>query len=105
MYYRMRPPPTSSLFPYTTLFRSALVVPLLADDGREILSALVVASVFLADLHVIEFHLGGSRRFHDRKSTRLNSSHTVKSYAGSCWRSTARSRCRSSRNTAAAPSS
>src|SRR5256885_8493664 len=64
----IRRPPRSTLFPYTTLFRSAADV----DD-------LLPARLRL-------FFLGALRRFRrlDRKSTRLNSSHLVISYAVFC---------------------
>src|SRR5438034_10488837 len=72
----IRRPPRSTLFPYTTLFRSfqvpALVVP--NDDP--------LGPVPVLDLHGldgVEDVLGL-----DRKSTRLNSSHTVISYAVFC---------------------
>src|SRR5256885_3072961 len=61
----IRRPPRSTLFPYTTLFRSALrgldAVDLGFEQGAE--------------------HVCLSR---DRKSTRLNSSHLVISYAVFC---------------------
>src|SRR5260221_14006663 len=63
----IRRPPRSTLFPYTTLFRSCLRRTL---RGRAVLA-----------LHVI--HALHPRRL-DRKSTRLNSSHTVISYAVFC---------------------
>src|SRR5438034_8294881 len=66
----IRPPPTSTLFPYTTLFRS------LADSHGDQWVALthhIKKDKKLA--HDIE---------KDRKSTRLNSSHTVISYAVFC---------------------
>src|SRR5476649_3026185 len=59
----IRRPPRSTLFPYTTLFRSRFV-------------ALVVTPLFVCG--------GPERRKPDRKSTRLNSSHTVISYAVFC---------------------
>src|SRR5207247_5612371 len=62
----IRPPPRSTLFPYTTLFRSVrslLTVPC----GR----------------HPIADRAGGCDRI-DRKSTRLNSSHEWISYAVFC---------------------
>src|SRR5947199_1360113 len=65
------PPPRSTLFPYTTLFRSLLV-----GDGRR---RLVLAHHALHDEPLAEvFHLT------DRKSTRLNSSHLGISYAVFC---------------------
>src|SRR5438034_7404633 len=61
----LRPPPRSTLFPYTTLFRSHLAVK------RELLRRIKNRFDDLG----IEL---------DRKSTRLNSSHTVISYAVFC---------------------
>src|SRR5437588_9243267 len=72
----IRPPPRSTLFPYTTLFRSLaaqwkpfvdLRVPHSAD-GKPILTGPPPRTA----------------REEDRKSTRLNSSHTVISYAVFC---------------------
>src|SRR5256885_6848495 len=98
----IRRPPRSTLFPYTTLFRSL---------------RLLVAQLFLGDLQLLEAHheracvllhrarvlpqrvdhfsepsvvvalhplVGFGRRGVDRKSTRLNSSHLVISYAVFC---------------------
>src|SRR5947207_9595339 len=61
----IRPPPRSTLFPYTTLFRSGPHAPAgpRRGGGRR---------------HARQRHLP------DRKSTRLNSSHTVISYAVFC---------------------
>src|SRR5436190_7396076 len=93
-----RPPPRSTLFPYTTLFRSTLVAGV---GGGEV----------QADAH----HLDGSRQARhrrrsreerrrsgrrwnrriDRKSTRLNSSHTVISYAVFCLKKKTRATTRS----------
>src|SRR5687768_18204275 len=71
----LRRPPRSTLFPYTTLFRSdAGVVQL--DVGR--VDDLGDESERLAGLDTI----GG--RVEDRKSTRLNSSHGYISYAVFC---------------------
>src|SRR5438034_10638887 len=65
----IRRPPRSTLFPYTTLFRS--LVALLQDHER-------VLERPPPSAHLSR-HFGG-----DRKSTRLNSSHTVISYAVFC---------------------
>src|SRR5258708_14445432 len=69
----IRRPPRSTLFPYTTLFRS------LAGSGRAgaggAADAGVAAGVEGVHRHVV-------RR--DRKSTRLNSSHQIISYAVFC---------------------
>src|SRR5437879_11158561 len=72
------PPPRSTLFPYTTLFRS--VVPAMltsAQDVEGLIEALEVR--FLAN-RVTNLHFG----LLDRKSTRLNSSHRCISYAVFC---------------------
>src|SRR2546426_4933070 len=82
----IRRPPRSTLFPYTTLFRSDLV-------PREILTRRkmgfpVPVGRWLRDPFwpvVQEFVLGPrARERGDRKSTRLNSSHLVISYAVFC---------------------
>src|SRR5437588_9429247 len=73
----IRRPPRSTLFPYTTLFRSDRSVPLYPCRGRGI------ASGAGRDLqHRFDRRRAGQRQ--DRKSTRLNSSHTVISYAVFC---------------------
>src|SRR5260221_3530361 len=74
----IRRPPRSTLFPYTTLFRSRYDIPL-----RAAAAALVVAVVTTAS-HWIGSFASGVFAVLDRKSTRLNSSHTVVSYAVFC---------------------
>src|SRR2546430_9090166 len=90
----IRRPPRSTLFPYTTLFRSSAWTLLLA--GLEDLAGLPnpagMSSVVL--LHVgISLHVPVrcaesdrhmERNAKDRKSTRLNSSHSQISYAVFC---------------------
>src|SRR5258708_21426541 len=66
----IRRPPRSTLFPYTTLFRSER-----RDHG---LREAAVAPPVLTELGLV---LGGDV---DRKSTRLNSSHQIISYAVFC---------------------
>src|SRR3712207_7736428 len=83
----IRRPPRSTLFPYTTLFRSELAAHLGLADVRDpvLLLALQDAQDRLGVgcvLHVGSF-LGGSPT-RDRKSTRLNSSHANISYAVFC---------------------
>src|SRR3712207_8195073 len=68
----IRRPPRSTLFPYTTLFRSQ---QLLAGDRR-----LHLRGQRAGD----ERWLGRRRQSQDRKSTRLNSSHANISYAVFC---------------------
>src|SRR2546426_1571159 len=76
----IRRPPRSTLFPYTTLFRSRARVPGVCGahvrDGRTGDEAASEGASRCAgtDRHVEE----------DRKSTRLNSSHLVISYAVFC---------------------
>src|SRR5256885_9224338 len=65
----IRRPPRSTLFPYTTLFRS--LVNILRSGAVEVSMA---NTSFTAD----------GRQYSDRKSTRLNSSHLVISYAVFC---------------------
>src|SRR5688572_31633399 len=93
-----RPPPRSTLFPYTTLFRSARRI---GQDGFQLVSALLSGHVndrtqmcrINAHKGCINFNGGGrggalrppNKGFvGDRKSTRLNSSHSQISYAVFC---------------------
>src|SRR5256885_7951232 len=70
----IRRPPRSTLFPYTTLFRSG---------NRAVLAGEALAQAELSQ--GTYFTTGGLRRGGtDRKSTRLNSSHLVISYAVFC---------------------
>src|SRR3712207_6880915 len=72
----IRRPPRSTLFPYTTLFRSMqLAVGVGAGDLPQEAQELLVAVPRLA---------AGGDRAGDRKSTRLNSSHANISYAVFC---------------------
>src|SRR5256885_6508691 len=68
----IRRPPRSTLFPYTTLFRS-----------MSILAAIFIVLVVAAVTYFVVFVERGQRKI-DRKSTRLNSSHLVISYAVFC---------------------
>src|SRR5258708_6661420 len=97
----IRRPPRSTLFPYTTLFRSQpfdRVLPVLEFFGTEILNQFIAAG------EILFVHAQAREEFHqrfiialqfrvtqnlkrddeslvDRKSTRLNSSHQIISYA------------------------
>src|SRR5205807_5443533 len=76
----LRPPPRSTLFPYTTLFRSVDgVVPPDVLEGGEHVPFGVVHGRAVDSAGAGEIGLAG-----DRKSTRLNSSHLVISYAVFC---------------------
>src|SRR5258708_18342286 len=66
----IRRPPRSTLFPYTTLFRSGLV------GGVVVLCHQRISGDDAAD--------AGRAKPGDRKSTRLNSSHQIISYAVFC---------------------
>src|SRR2546422_5821745 len=90
----IRRPPRSTLFPYTTLFRSCLtlfkgLVP--SSFGTETLPTLPPFPMCTA-LPCSEYY-GGSAPYAlfdvlttDRKSTRLNSSHGYISYAVFCFK-------------------
>src|SRR3712207_8437575 len=83
----IRRPPRSTLFPYTTLFRSALVaVQRLGDRLDRARGDLVALAHQVAELaHHRPGHAHGLvGAVQDRKSTRLNSSHAHISYAGFC---------------------
>src|SRR5256885_11157979 len=100
----IRRPPRSTLFPYTTLFRSdatqvALFIaqklsgkPADADAVRDLLSKVDLHKVKL-EIVKAEYGAGATQKdvtevlqkqVEDRKSTRLNSSHLVISYAVFC---------------------
>src|SRR3712207_8477426 len=90
----IRRPPRSTLFPYTTLFRSvrdAAVVPV--DKDRAPVAEGDVAAVEVAVVDRLRDAMVGQplaqlghvrRQVEDRKSTRLNSSHANISYAVFC---------------------
>src|SRR5256885_6122943 len=80
----IRRPPRSTLFPYTTLFRSLLAATLkfrgtltFQLQGNGAVGLLVAQCAH-------DFRLRAVARYEDRKSTRLNSSHLVISYAVFC---------------------
>src|SRR2546430_11096492 len=77
----IRRPPRSTLFPYTTLFRSHLhpLDVLRADVGEG-----VVRDRAVHDDQRTRHRGRGARLSIDRKSTRLNSSHSQISYAVFC---------------------
>src|SRR2546426_7418954 len=83
----IRRPPRSTLFPYTTLFRSPTpgVCPvLIAQPGEcDLAGDVGPCPLFTNGIEIlasgVTLHLDG-----DRKSTRLNSSHLVISYAVFC---------------------
>src|SRR5438874_4129819 len=86
----MRRPPRSTLFPYTTLFRSYANRTDMFRDTTLKAEALFEQAIKLdpnfalafADLSMVE----RSAKARDRKSTRLNSSHVESSYAVFCFK-------------------
>src|SRR5436190_10340321 len=75
----LRRPPRSTLFPYTTLFRSERFPVCNANEVIRVLGKHGFFQVSQKGSHQKWRHDNG-----DRKSTRLNSSHTVISYAVFC---------------------
>src|SRR5258708_21762177 len=67
----IRRPPRSTLFPYTTLFRSYVTMTISSNQAPGQIARRVVDEL-------------ARMRREDRKSTRLNSSHQIISYAVFC---------------------
>src|SRR5207253_5104990 len=83
-------PPRSTLFPYTTLFRSALLAAELEERERRAI-----------DRRIKDAHLQRVKtldEFEDRKSTRLNSSHVAISYAVFCLKKKKKKKKKKHRN-------
>src|SRR2546427_1813544 len=90
----IRRPPRSTLFPYTTLFRSQIKRREFADDPRPVDEACTCpvcrrfSRAYLRHLYVageiLSMRLNTLHNLQDRKSTRLNSSHSQISYAVFC---------------------
>src|SRR2546427_8201443 len=87
----IRRPPRSTLFPYTTLFRSLGWITDLYRDDEDIAAhdQTIVFATHDSIGHLGIFVSGAvgrkeHREFADRKSTRLNSSHSQISYAVFC---------------------
>src|SRR5260221_1993014 len=92
----IRRPPRSTLFPYTTLFRSIKLSFALSLSSVAALEIALLFAILLVQVVILSFYAlfhrwrrgldpGGIRGIlRDRKSTRLNSSHTVISYAVFC---------------------
>src|SRR3712207_8971902 len=87
----IRRPPRSTLFPYTTLFRSR-TQSRNVDQPRPMSAALLPLSLLLFSIVCVPVRILESEglprylelRAEDRKSTRLNSSHANISYAVFC---------------------
>src|SRR2546429_6558145 len=99
----IRPPPRSTLFPYTTLFRSDFVRKLHGQPGnRGVVGTVIQSYLYRSEADVYNLLGDGIRirlckgayqeppeiafqkKSEDRKSTRLNSSHGYNSYAVFC---------------------
>src|SRR5947208_13572324 len=95
----IRRPPKSTLFPYTTLFRSGdmdaagKTLTFHYDEydaaAGKMAKAKQVTKINGPNEHEVVFYRVGpdgkeTKTGEDRKSTRLNSSHQIKSYAGFC---------------------
>src|SRR5207248_9338949 len=92
-FFMLRRPPRSTLFPYTTLFRSGRLAQRvgqglkIAGDGHRVKPHLIVGGVGAVGHAPHLEHAtqrGWVNRPRDRKSTRLNSSHRTISYAVFC---------------------
>src|SRR3712207_7301030 len=99
----IRRPPRSTLFPYTTLFRSTPgIISMISTAAASGMHRAFVPAVdateaaLVGDVEIIPVqtladlvnHLGGEAPIADRKSTRLNSSHANISYAVFCLKKT-----------------
>src|SRR2546430_12659546 len=87
----IRRPPRSTLFPYTTLFRSSalsdkLIIEEILIDGPEITYEGGASGSNISKIqdNVAAFGKSVAPKEGDRKSTRLNSSHSQISYAVFC---------------------
>src|SRR5687768_18172949 len=82
----LRRPPSSTLFPYTTLFRSAYIARRI-HRGEDVGEAKWPPLLNEMTFHGVAARLSAPERRtmrEDRKSTRLNSSHGYISYAVFC---------------------
>src|SRR5437588_3487749 len=88
----IRRPPRSTLFPYTTLFRSSTPTSTLTNTATSTATAVPPTSTRTA------VPSGTPTATVDRKSTRLNSSHTVISYAVFCLKKKKQTKTASKKN-------
>src|SRR5437868_11201924 len=82
----IRRPPRSTLFPYTTLFRSLKADPFFLADAFSLLIGECHAPIIRLGKAICSVQNNGNTHggSGDRKSTRLNSSHVSISYAVFC---------------------
>src|SRR5438132_7710081 len=101
----LRLSPRSTLFPYTTLFRSMGDMVVLEDQVNQVMSAALTNGLEVTALHNHFFWdtpkkwLCKAVTSRDRKSTRLNSSHTVISYAVFCLKKKKKNKKHTKHNT------
>src|SRR5947208_7845100 len=95
----IRRPPISTLFPYTTLFRSGYVLIYVITPWN--LQEIIAFTMSRLTLHLlppavalVAIHLSEFAQPLDRKSTRLNSSHQIISYAVFCLKKKTKTRTR-----------
>src|SRR5688572_31623946 len=80
----IRRPPRSTLFPYTTLFRSEARQYTMPAGGRGYTRPASLISLWTTAPYLLNNTVGVFNGDPDRKSTRLNSSHSQISYAVFC---------------------
>src|SRR5690554_7389441 len=83
----IRPPPRSTLFPYTTLFRSWMIrLSQNYDNNADtwLMSPELNLSGYQEVYFSVHLNIWTENNYEDRKSTRLNSSHVRISYAVFC---------------------
>src|SRR3712207_7594527 len=81
----IRRPPRSTLFPYTTLFRSAGGRPMTAAEAHDLVLVERDGAIAIVTLNrPKQLNALSEELMGDRKSTRLNSSHANISYAVFC---------------------
>src|SRR5690242_21039071 len=80
----IRRPPRSTLFPYTTLFRSSLTAAMLAEGGSRSMTYQQIVDAMYPMATSVNWQVDKEMTVLDRKSTRLNSSHMSISYAVFC---------------------
>src|SRR2546421_4950747 len=90
----IRRPPRSTLFPYTTLFRSLMCRSHLLSEVPPSLVRHARVDDIAVDHRLVE-QLVGDLAERDRKSTRLNSSHDQISYAVFCLKKKRKQECTS----------
>src|SRR5256886_13578807 len=80
----IRRPPRSTLFPYTTLFRSGDTVEFASGSFLVVPGGSTGGVLLVSGANVTMFNGSGTPDLKDGTSTRLNSSHRQNSYAALC---------------------